>query len=206
MKIAILISALYKYYCYYYYYCTIKDGAQTYDFIADKSCLLLSIILKVLSGSEVIRIQGKCTKSYKNFWKDFVVKQNLTRPKGGIIWIPVIGCWNQRKLKALIPCVAVALKNLGEWSVVGGEKDFAVFFIFLRSCGRKICVNMCPYLLRICLIYGTNVSVSRNRIELAKILKREHLVVFSKTFYLLRNREKPSSTILYIILHLCPKL
>ena len=79
MKIAILISALYKYSSsssssssfssssYYYYFCTIKDGAQTYDFIADKSCLLLSIILKVLSGSEVIRIQGKCTKSYKNF-------------------------------------------------------------------------------------------------------------------------------------------
>ena len=82
MKIAILVSALYKYYCYYYYYCTIKDGAQTYDFIADKSCLLLSIILKVLSGSEVIRIQGKCTKSYKNFWKDFVVKQNLTPSEG----------------------------------------------------------------------------------------------------------------------------
>ena len=43
-----------------------------------------------------------------------MVKQNLTRPKGGIIWIPVIGCWNQRNLKALIPSVAVALKNLGE--------------------------------------------------------------------------------------------
>ena len=26
-------------------YCTIKDGAQTYDFIADKRCLLSSIIL-----------------------------------------------------------------------------------------------------------------------------------------------------------------
>ena len=63
-------------------YCTIKDCAQTYDFIADKSCLLFSIILKVLSLWEVIRTQGKCVESYKNFWKDFVVEQNLTRPKG----------------------------------------------------------------------------------------------------------------------------
>ena len=62
-------------------YCTIKDGAQTYDFIADKSCLLISIILNVLCGWEVIRTQGKCIKSYNNFWKDFVVEQNLTRPK-----------------------------------------------------------------------------------------------------------------------------
>ena len=48
-------------------YCTMKDDAQTYDFIADKSCLLFSIILKVLRWWEVIRTQGKCT---------------------GIIWIP----------------------------------------------------------------------------------------------------------------------
>ena len=33
-------------------YCTFIDGSQTYDFIADKSCLLFSIILKVLGGSE----------------------------------------------------------------------------------------------------------------------------------------------------------
>ena len=38
-------------------YC--KDGAKTYDFIADKCCLLFSIILKVLHGWEVIRTQGK---------------------------------------------------------------------------------------------------------------------------------------------------
>ena len=31
---------------------------------------------------EVIRTQGKCIKTYKNFFKDFVVKQNLTHPKG----------------------------------------------------------------------------------------------------------------------------
>ena len=52
-------------------YCTVKDGIQTYYFIADKSCLLFTIILKVLSGWEVIKTQGKCIKSYKIFWKDF---------------------------------------------------------------------------------------------------------------------------------------
>ena len=57
---------------------TIKDGAQTYNFITDKSCLLFFIILKVLSRWQVIRTQGKCIKSYKIFLKDFVVKQNLT--------------------------------------------------------------------------------------------------------------------------------
>ena len=50
-------------------YC--KDGAKTYDFIADKCCLLFSIILKVLHGWEVIRTQGK-----------ILCWANLTRPKG----------------------------------------------------------------------------------------------------------------------------
>ena len=44
-------------------YCTINDSAQTYDFSADKNCLLLSIIPKVLSGSGVITVEGKCIKS-----------------------------------------------------------------------------------------------------------------------------------------------
>ena len=79
----------------------------------------------------------------------------------------LFGCWNHRKLKALIPPGAVALKNLREWSAVGGEKDFVdSFILFLRSCGGKICLNKChgnsensdgcPYLLGICLIYGTS--------------------------------------------------
>ena len=83
--------------------CTIRDGAQTYDFIA----CLVSIILRVfLSGWEAFRTQGKCIKPYKNFWKDFVVKQNLTCLKGDFwsylnrlsrflsslgIWIPATG-------------------------------------------------------------------------------------------------------------------
>ena len=50
------------------------------------------------------------------------------------------------------------------------ERRILLFFIVLRSYGRKICLNMCqggfPYFLRICLIYGTNVSVSQSRIAL----------------------------------------
>ena len=76
----------------------------------------------------------------------------------------------------IIPCVAVALKNLREWSAVGGEKDFAVFWIFYGLMVGKyasICalevqkIQMVDLiLLRICLIYGANASVSRGRIPL----------------------------------------
>ena len=58
----------------------------TISLFADKSCLLFTITLKVLSGWEVIKTQGKCIKSYKNFLKDFVVEQNLTCLKGDF-WI-----------------------------------------------------------------------------------------------------------------------
>ena len=68
-------------------------------------------------------------------------------------------------------------------TAVSKDKDFAVFFIILRFYGRRICLNMCcgnsensdgcPYLLRICLIYGTNVSVSRSRIPL-QVVDLEH--------------------------------
>ena len=54
--------------------------------------------------------------------------------------------------------------------------DFAVFFIVLLPYGRKICLNMChgnsensdgcSYLLKICFIYGPNVSVSQSSISL----------------------------------------
>ena len=85
----------------------------------------------------------------------------------------LIGCWNQRKLKALIPRVVVFVND-----PPSAERriDFAVFFIVLWSYGRKICLNMChgnsensygcSYLLRICFIYGTNVSVSQSWIPL----------------------------------------
>ena len=48
---------------------TIKDGTQTNDFIADKSCLLFFIILKVLSRWQVIRTQGKCINHIRIFEK-----------------------------------------------------------------------------------------------------------------------------------------
>ena len=76
--------------------------------------------------------------------------------------LDLIGCWNHRKLKALIPRVAAALKNR-EWSAISGEKDFAVFFICLNMYhGNSENSDGCPYLLRICLIYGTYVRVSRS--------------------------------------------
>ena len=65
-------------------YCTIKDGARPNlrFHCRQKLLVIFSIILKVLSGWEVIRTQGKCIKSYKKFWKEFVVEQNLTFRKG----------------------------------------------------------------------------------------------------------------------------
>ena len=48
---------------------TIKDGAQTYNFITDKSCLLFFIILKVLSRWQVIRTQRKCINHIRFFEK-----------------------------------------------------------------------------------------------------------------------------------------
>ena len=88
----------------------------------------------------------------------------------------LIGCWNQRKLKALIPRVVVFANDqpLAERRI-----DFAVFFIVLWSYSRKICLNMChgnsenldgfSYLLRIYFIYRTNVSVSRSWIPLGVV-------------------------------------
>ena len=85
----------------------------------------------------------------------------------------LIGCRKRRTLKALIPRVVVFVNDP---SSAERRIDFAVFFIVLWSYGRKICLNMChgnsensygcSYLLRICFIYGTNVSVSRSWIPL----------------------------------------
>ena len=54
-------------------YCTIKDGAQTYDFIADKICLLFSIILKIVHWKWMrsYQITGKMYKNIKEFLKSF---------------------------------------------------------------------------------------------------------------------------------------
>ena len=68
-------------------------------------------------------------------------------------------CWNQRKLKALIPHVVVFVNDQPS---AERRIDFAVFFIVLWSYSRKICLNMChgnpensdgcSYLLTICFI------------------------------------------------------
>ena len=81
----------------------------------------------------------------------------------------LIGCRKCQKLKALFPRVVVFVNDPPS---VERRIDFAVCFIVLWSYGRKICLNMChgnsensygcSYLLRICFIYGTNVSVSRS--------------------------------------------
>ena len=56
---------------------TIKDGTQTNDFIADKSCLLFFIILKVLSRWQVIRTQGKCINHIRIFEKILWLSKTL---------------------------------------------------------------------------------------------------------------------------------
>ena len=94
----------------------------------------------------------------------------------------LIGCRKRRKLKALIPRVVVFVNDP---SSAERRIDFAVFFIVLWSYGRKICLNMChgnsensygcSYLLRICFIYGTNVSVSQSWISL-QVVDREQCV------------------------------
>ena len=81
----------------------------------------------------------------------------------------LIGCRERQKLKALIPRVVFFVNDP---SSVEKRIDFAVFFIGLWSYDTKICLNMChansensygcSYLLRICSIYETNVSVSRS--------------------------------------------
>ena len=113
---------------------------QTYDFIADKSCSLFSIILNVLSGWDVIRTQGKSIKSYKNFWKDFVVEQNLTHPNGNFwsylihtrlygqlddweygslfwTWISILGTFYNSFGCCLASQLPNNCKNWGNWSV-----------------------------------------------------------------------------------------
>ena len=72
----------------------------------------------------------------------------------------LIGCRKRLKLKALIPRVVVFMND-----PPSAERriDFAVFFIAL-ICAMEIQKNSvgCSYLLRICFIYGTNVTVSRS--------------------------------------------
>ena len=90
----------------------------------------------------------------------------------------LIGCQICWKLKGLIPLMVVFIND-----PPSAERGFyfAVFFIVLWSCGRKICRNTCmchgnsensygcSYLLRIWFSYGTNVTVSQSWIPLQDV-------------------------------------
>ena len=111
-------------------YCTTKDGAQTYDFIADKRCLLFSIILKVLSGWDSYQNTGKMYKIiYKNFWKDFVVEQNLTRLRGDF-WCflnrpyEIVVIWDDWQYGSLVSIIIVFNCTRGEGVGFGEGKQF----------------------------------------------------------------------------------
>ena len=95
----------------------------------------------------------------------------------------LIGCWNQRKLKALIPVWCGCFHGS---SGIGREKDrFCCLLLLLYGLmiGKIILfLNMChwnsensggcSYLLRICFICGTNVSVLQSWI-LLQVADRE---------------------------------
>ena len=81
----------------------------------------------------------------------------------------LIGCWNQRKLKAPILRVSSRMTSRRRRE---GSTLLSFLLFYGLSYRKKICVNMCPgnsensdgclYLLRICFIYGTNVGVELN--------------------------------------------
>ena len=110
--------------------CFIENTAlsKSYDFIADKRCLLFSIILKVLSGWDSYQNSGKMYKIiYKNFWKDFVVEQNLTRLKGDF-WCflnrpyEIVVIWDDWQYGSLVSIIIVfnCTRGGGGW-VWGGK-------------------------------------------------------------------------------------
>ena len=97
----------------------------------------------------------------------------------------LIDSWNKGKLKTHIPLVVVF-----ENDQPSAERriDFPFFVVVLWSYSRKICLNMCygnsenshscSYLLRICFIYGTNVTVSQSWISL-QVVDREQCAFWS---------------------------
>ena len=79
----------------------------------------------------------------------------------------MIGCWNQRKLKSLTPRMLV-FTNDPSSAVRRILLSFLLFHGLVVGKYALICALEIPkiQILRICLIYGTNVSVSRSRIPL----------------------------------------
>ena len=113
--------------------CFIENTApsKSYDFIADKRCLLFSIILKVLSGWDSYQNTGKMYKIiYKNFCKDFVIEQNLTRPKGDF-WSffvnmrsEIVVIWDDWEYGSLVSIIIVFSCTRGEGAGFGEGKQF----------------------------------------------------------------------------------
>ena len=112
--------------------CFIENTApsKSYDFIADKRCLLFSIILKVLSGWDSYQNTGKMYKIiYKNFWKDFVVEQNLTRLKGDFLCFlnrpyEIVVIWDDWRYGSLVSIIIVLNCTWGEGVGFGEGKQF----------------------------------------------------------------------------------
>ena len=95
-----------------------------------KNGQLLSVVLKVLSGCEVIRTQGKCIKSYKNFWKDFVVDfgSYLNRPYEIVV---VWDDWTTGRLGIWIPANTLVPRSLVDEAKVGYGQ---VRFVHVIAC------------------------------------------------------------------------
>ena len=119
------------------------------------------------------------SNGYRSNWAWYKLLQVCAR-YSQILAVTLIGCQNNATTSDWLsekPEVESAYSSCGwfrEWSVVGGEKDR--FCCLFYSYGKKIRLNIChgnsgnsygcSYLLRICFIYATNVSVSRSWIPL----------------------------------------
>ena len=82
----------------------------------------------------------------------------------------LIGCWNQQKLKALIPRVSDSTQK---WMIRRQRRErFCCLFIVNMYHGNSDGRSFLPFMVRICFICGTNVSVSRSWIPL-RVVDRE---------------------------------
>lgn len=125
--------------------CFIENTApsKSYDFIADKRCLLFSIILKVLSGWDSYQNTGKMYKIiYKNFWKDFVVEQNLTRLKGDF-WCflnrpyEIVVIWDDWQYGSLVSIIIVFNCTQGGGGWVWGGKAIWSWKLPILRMGKR---------------------------------------------------------------------
>ena len=124
--------------------CFIENTApsKSYDFIADKRCLLFSIILKVLSGWDSYQNTGKMYKIiYKNFCKDFVIEQNLTRLKGDF-WCfvnrpyEIVVIWDDWQYGSLVSIIIVFNCTGGRGLGLGRESNLKLEIAYFKN-GKK---------------------------------------------------------------------